>query len=226
MGRLHDWRGSLWAKPCSVIPILDEEAQINRLRYLLSNSVKEGLVESPRQWPGATSTHGLLGDMTVKGAWIARDRLRRARRSWKRKAATIEGFTSELTVSLSPLPVWRELSATELRERHESIVEGIEDQGRFRRASYLGVTKLVHAAPHDRPATTTHSPAPFCHASDPRTVVAFRSLYQAFVAAFRHATARLLDQPPTNVPKGSFARPNWFHRAGHGESLDRIADAT
>lgn len=226
MGRLHDWRGAMWAKPCSVIPILDEDAQINRLRYLLSNGVKEGLVESPRQWPGASSTLGLLGDMTVSGTWIDRDRLRRARRSWKRKVATVEAFSSEVTVSLSPLPVWRDLSADELRARHESLVASIEDQGRFRRELYLGVTKLCAADPHARPDVTSHDPAPLCHASHPRTVEIFLALYGDFVTTFRRATARLLESPPTSVPKGSFARPNWFHRAERDESLDTIAYAT
>lgn len=226
LGRLHDWRGKLWAKPCSVIPILDEEAQINRLRYLLSNSVKEGLVESPRQWPGATSVHGLLTDMTVTGTWVDRDGLRRARRAWKRKAATLEQFASEVVVRLSPLPAWRDLSPTELRRRHEDVVASIEHQGSFRRALYLGATKLSASEPHARPDASTHEPAPFCHASHPRTLAIFRALYRDFVATFRRATAWLLDHPPTTVPKGSFARPNWFHRAGADESLDRIAFAT
>ena len=226
MGRLHDWSGPLWAKPCSVIPILDEEAQINRLRYLLSNGVKEGLVASPRQWPGATSVHGMLTDMTVTGTWIDRDRFRRARRSWKRKVATVDAFTSEMVVRLSPLPAWRALSPAELRQRHEDVVASIEHQGRFRRTLYLGVAKLLEVSPHGRPDAPTHEPAPFCHASHPRTVEVFRAMYRDFVATFRRATASLLEHPPTTVPKGSFARPNWFHRAGPDESLDLGGNTT
>ena len=221
--RIHDWTGPLWARPCSVIPILDEDAQINRLRYLLSNAVKEGLVESPRTWPGATSTHGLLTDMQVIGKWVNRDRLRRSRRRKKGTPTVGEAFTSEMIVRLSPLPVWRELSPEALRAHHEAVVASVEDQGRFRRTLYLGLAKLAQTKPHGRPETPRYEPAPICHASQPRTVDLFRALYRDFVTSFRRATARLLDHPPTTVPKGSFARPNWFHRAGADASLDLIA---
>lgn len=222
MGRLHDWRGSLWGRPCSVIPILDEDSQINRLRYLLSNGVKEGLVASPREWPGATAVHGLLGDMRVTGKWIDRDGLRRATRFWKRKQPSLARFTSEMTVELTALPVWADLSPEELRSRHQAIVESLEHQGLFRRALYLGALKVLSTDPHARPESSSHAPAPCCHASRPRTVEIFRSLYRDFVATFRSATDRLLARPPTTVPKGSFARPNWFHRADSEESFEGV----
>ena len=168
MARLHDWRGALWGRPCSVIPILDEDAQILRLRLLLhSNGVKEGLVSSPREWPGATSVHGLLGDMRVSGKWIDRDGFRRATRSWRRKRATVD-LTKEMTVELSPLPVWSDLMPSELRARHEALVESIEHQGRFRRQLYLGVKAILAVEPHARSTEATHEPAPCCHASSPR----------------------------------------------------------
>jgi hypothetical protein len=226
MGRMHDWSGPLWHGPCAVIPILDEEAQISRLRYLLSNGVKEGLVASPRLWPGATAAHGLLGDMRVTGKWIDRDGLRRAKRSWKRKRASVEHFTKEMTVELSPLPVWADLPASELRARHESLVASIEEQGQFRRTLYLGVKQLLATDPHDRPESPSHDPAPFCHASHPRTVDKFRELYRDFVSAFRGATKGLLERLPFTVPRGSFPRPNWFHRSTPEDSLERATLAT
>jgi REP element-mobilizing transposase RayT len=226
MGRSHDWNGPLWHRPCAVIPILDEDAQISRLRYLLSNAVKEGLVSSPRLWPGATSVHGLLGDMRVTGNWIDRDGLRRAKRNWKRKCALVEHFTKAMTVELSPLPVWANLSASALRARHETLVASIEHQGRFRRALYLGIKKVLEVEPHDRPTSSSRSPAPCCHASHPGTVRLFRELYRNFVAAFRGATKSLLERPPTTVPRGSFPRPNWFHRSTPDDSLDRVAVVT
>jgi REP element-mobilizing transposase RayT len=226
MGRLHDWSGPLWGQPCSVIPILDEAAQINRLRYLLSNGVKEGLVASPREWPGATAVDGLLGNMRVMGTWIDRDGLRRATSSWKRKRPDIAAFSEPMCLELSPLPVWDDVSPSELRARHEMIVSSIEHQGQFRRKLYLGVTKVLAAAPHDRPTSSTHEPAPCCHASRPQTVAVFRKLYRTFVAAFRAATEALLARPPSTIPPGSFARPNWFHKSTPDDSFDGIAFAS
>ena len=53
IGRLHGWRGSVWAGRYRPIVVSDEdEAQVARLRYLLSHGAKEFLVRSPEQWPG------------------------------------------------------------------------------------------------------------------------------------------------------------------------------
>ena len=100
MGRLHNWSGSLWARRVRPIPILDPEALVSRLRYVLLNGVKEGLVESPLEWPGATSVHGLVGDMRLEGVWIDRDAFRRART--KDPDASIDEFSEKVEVVLSP----------------------------------------------------------------------------------------------------------------------------
>ena len=53
-GRLHRWRGPLFQRRYQAIVVSNEdEAQIGRLRYLLSHGCKEGLVAKVRQWPGA-----------------------------------------------------------------------------------------------------------------------------------------------------------------------------
>jgi hypothetical protein len=38
-----------------------------RLRYLLEQGCKEGLVRSPRQWPGATGIEALLSGRPLDG---------------------------------------------------------------------------------------------------------------------------------------------------------------
>jgi hypothetical protein len=70
LGRIHRWRGTLWGRRTRPIPILDDESMIARLRYILAQGVKEGLVERPEEWPGATSTPWLLGEELI-GIWTA-----------------------------------------------------------------------------------------------------------------------------------------------------------
>ena len=56
-GRQHDFRQKFWARPFRGIVVSDEaEVQVARLLYLLAQGCKEGLVASPKQWPGASST--------------------------------------------------------------------------------------------------------------------------------------------------------------------------
>ena len=53
--RRHGWKDKAWSRRYSAIVISDEEAaQVDRLRYILANGCKEGLVASPREWPGVS----------------------------------------------------------------------------------------------------------------------------------------------------------------------------
>ncbi|MEO1086451.1 MAG: transposase, partial [Acidobacteriota bacterium] len=61
VGRLRDWEGSLYAGRYHSVPLSDEpEVQVERLKYILSQGVKEGLVLSPKNWPGVHSARALL----------------------------------------------------------------------------------------------------------------------------------------------------------------------
>ena len=49
IGRLHDWREKFWARTYRAIVVSDEpDTQSERLAYILSQGVKEGLVERPQ----------------------------------------------------------------------------------------------------------------------------------------------------------------------------------
>lgn len=220
MGRMHDWRGPLWAGPCKVIPILDEGAQINRLRYLLLNSVKEGLVASPLDWPGATSAHALAGNMTVEGRWVDRDAMRRAFRWWRRKQPTEETFSTAVRLQLAPLPCWQFISAVELRARHQALIDSVVHQGTFRRELYLGVAKVLAVDPLGRPRAPKQESAPWCHASSLRMIALFHGLYREFVDAFRRASSRICAWPRSELPFGSFPRPSIY--GGDGVSMEEL----
>ena len=50
VGRLVDWSGGFWERRYSAEPVLDDEALVGRLRYVLAHGVKEGLVERSAEW--------------------------------------------------------------------------------------------------------------------------------------------------------------------------------
>jgi len=74
VGYLHEWEGTVWPRPYDDVQVSDEaEAQIYSLRYLLEQGCKEGLVASPKHWPGASSAKALLlvgggGGIRTRGA--------------------------------------------------------------------------------------------------------------------------------------------------------------
>ena len=71
VGKLIDWSGALWSDRYHMIPVSDEDGvQISRLKYVLGNSVKEGLVSRPQDWPGINSAQVLIDGEPLTGVWI------------------------------------------------------------------------------------------------------------------------------------------------------------
>ena len=106
-GRLYNWRGPFWHRRYQHILVSEEEAaQVERFRYILANSCKEGLVSGPLDWPGVSSIHALLFDDEIKGVW--RDRTQE-RLAPKQGAESATRFHKQEQVSLSPFPCWEQL---------------------------------------------------------------------------------------------------------------------
>jgi REP element-mobilizing transposase RayT len=133
-GRLHDWREKFWGRRFRSIPVTDEEeAQVGRLRYLLEQGVKEGLVRSPLDWPGARGTRALLEGRLVTGVWFSRTAEYEARR--RGESFRKYDHAEEESLNLVPLPCWAHLSPEEYRVRVCAMVKEIgfaRDYAKFR----------------------------------------------------------------------------------------------
>lgn len=209
VGRFHRWRGPLWARRYDSIDVSHEpEAQIQRLRYLLSHGVKEGLVRSPLEWPGLHAARHLIDQTPIRGLWLDRT----ARSKAKRRGETLapEAFATEYAIELAPLPCWGHLPPEAVARRVAEMVEAIEAEGRARHRRVVGVpgVLLVHAheAP-DEPSKATRKPRhkPRVHAVSSRVREMWLEAYREFEIAFRRAAERLKRGDPHVVfPPGSF----------------------
>ena len=216
MGRLHDWRGPLWGRRHRPIPILDDEALIARLRYVVAQGVKEGLVATPTEWPGATAVPGLVGDMELEGTWYDRDHETRARR--RGRAPEPDAFAHRYVVRLATIPPWAHLSPSELQQRHAALVRDIEAEHEGREAPVLGRDAVQAEDPHAGPASSKRRPAPVCHTTHVALRDGFRAALRLFVTAYRAAAAVLRGDAspgsgPHSFPPGSFP-PSMAHVAG------------
>ena len=240
MGRMHGWRGHFWGRRGRPIAVIDDDAQIGRLRYLIAQGCKEGLVITPRDWPGASSLPGLLGDMEMQGWWFDRDQERRARARNDRPGRYDHAI--RYPVRLTPLPALAHLPPDELRVRHERLVAEVEEETRQRYEDEggrpLGVPAVLAQDPLDRPAASKRSPAPMCHASTAPIRSAFRAAYRTFVDAYRRAAETLRTLKPgaplPAFPAGSFpprsrsvayAPPAWPPWIGRDITLGRRPSA-
>ena len=210
IGDLHDWEGTLWADRFTSILVSDEdEAQIDRLRYLLANGVKEDLVARVRDWPGVGSAPALVDGEKLRGVWYDRSKLYELNRSRRRGGAILEDVAEPETVVLSPLPCWKDLPETEVRERVAALVEAIDHEAAERRKAegtgVLGPRRVRKCDPHARPKKRLEkSPAPRFHVASQEAWNELRDAYDEFVARFREAAECLKRGLHVPFPPGSF----------------------
>ena len=196
VGRIHDWRGKLWERRYQHIVVSDEpEAQIGRLKYLLSQGVKEGLVRNPEDWPGVHCVSHLLGgqDEVKGGVWRDQTAEYNARRAGK--VLSLEDFLFEELVRLRPIPCWESLSRVERCGLIKELLREIEGMARQRREETgrapLGRKRILRQVPHFRPAKVKRSPAPAFHAVAREHYEKLRERYWEFFEQYRDSAEQL-----------------------------------
>jgi hypothetical protein len=208
VGRLTDWREKIFGRRYQAIVISSEEAaQIERLRYVLANGTKEGLVERPGDWPGVHAVRALLGEEVLQGIWIDRTQQYAARR--RRKEHDAERFTTNETLTLDPLPCWKHLDKEVIRARIASLVADIEAEAAAHREKtgtpVLGPAAILSQHPYNQPRQSKKSPAPRFHAASRETRRFLYRIYAEFVGQFREAAERLrAGDRNAPFPPGSF----------------------
>ncbi len=206
IGRLYGWREKVWGRRYRPIQVSDEiEAQVARLRYILSQACKEGLVASPLDWPGVNSAQALIQGTDLTGLWFDRTKEFYARRRGENFAPA--EFATQERVTFSPLPCWVDLTAGQIRAAVSEIVGEIEREAKKRISGGrpAGKERILRQHPHERPARTTRSPAPRFHAATQRARRSMRTTYSLFLAAYRRATDSLaIGRGPVSFPEGCF----------------------
>ncbi len=205
VGRMRGWSGQLWGRRYSSIVVSDEpEAQESRLRYLLEQGTKEGLVDSPRRWPGATALPALLGEAELTGTWVDRTGLCRASRG--RKAVDAARFRHKVTLILTPLPCWKTVLPADRCRRIRAMVEEIEaataDRHRKSRTQPLGKRAVLKADPTDRPRESARSPRPAFHTASVEAWLHLDEDYRSFADLYHEAAGRLARGKRPSFPPG------------------------
>ena len=224
----HGRSGKLWGGRYHAVLISPEpEAQEGRLRYLLSNGVKEDLVERVGEWPGLHCGQALIDDEPLEGLWIDQTGLSKARRQRKMLEKKDEtpppidpkDFQTEYKLELAPLPCWAELKDKERRQKVREMVIEVEADAKAKRAvsgkAVLGALRAMRQDPDTRPKKTKRSPKPLVHAASKAARKAYRALYAEFVKAFQAASALLRSgDRSASFPCWSFPPALAFARTG------------
>lgn len=203
--RLAHWTGGVFRRRATITEVTDTpEAQIARLRYCMSQGVKEGLCPNPESWPGVqAATAWLSGKMALVGDWIDRTELYELERTtpWKIRAvrkfvdkAQLKRCTQRLSLQLSPLPCWDHLTKDQLRaearELRASILTENAEQIAKLRAGWR--KRLMNEERRgEEPESTAKSNQPRVHASGMAEWTAWVQEYDRWHSRYEVASAKL-----------------------------------
>ena len=215
VSHVHDWKGTVFPNPYTHVELSPEpQVELARLKYHLAQGCKEGLVASPLDWPGASSTEALVsGEMAVLGEWINRTKLSKARDRGERVSE--EDFAEEVWVRLDPLPGLAHLSRDAYAKVVLGIVREIEEETaamhRVDGTRPLGVAAILARDPCHEPAEVKSSPRPWFFALDPEMKEAMANALIWISVQYRKATELLKSKDPAErrnamalFPPGTF----------------------
>ncbi len=208
LGRMHGWREKFWGRRYQAIVVSEEEAaQEGRMKYLLSQGVKEGLVTDPREWSGVHSANALAeGRRTLTGRWR-----KRTHEYWERvrRGHSPAVFTQE-RVHLSSLPCWAHRSPKEQVQRVRELIDLVVAEGSSSKAESLE-GELPDLSATYCPPRLKRSPAPMFHCATRKMRRALYRAYDYFLSAYRDASEQLRYGNLTAAfPSGSFPPPRPF----------------
>ena len=216
-----NWPGTMWEESFFATALPTEESQLRCFKYILSQGVKEGLVATPRSWPGIHCAKQLVGKTPLRGTWFngtayGRAKDANSRRKPKNQLAVRRiDYVESYTVRVDTLPIWRGLEDT-VRNRTIRSIEGevIADGERMRGERGIRPlgAKAVMATSRETRTKSIRLPwfenrrRMICWAdpSDPR-VIEYNKDYRYFQGDFRAAARDRKLGIQTPFPLGSFS---------------------
>jgi hypothetical protein len=206
---VHNFKGSVWARRAETIVVVDDGADLDRLRYVLAHGAKEGLVASPLDWPGVSSARAIVLGEALEGRWRDRTLATRLSRSRSRVIEDDEVVTC-YPIHLAPLPSWSTASPEQRRAAMEVVVRDIEREARVAHPHPCGPDVIRAQSPFAAPAEAPKGPAPRVHARTKAAATAFVAARSAFINAYRAPRSTVERAAVTfaaHFPCGAFPPP-------------------
>ncbi len=192
----------------------DRETQRERLKYVLSQSVKDGLVARVFEWPGPNAARALVHGEPLVGYWFNRTKEYYARR--KGIDFGKYDYATRYEIELQRLPAYQDDSPEEYRAMIVELLWEIEEEGAAERKGrkVLGVEKVLAQDPCQPLGSGTgkKSPAPPLFFSKlPGVRQAMTNDYRDFDDHYVSGSARMIEaaergyrlDPRRHLPGGS-----------------------
>jgi hypothetical protein len=189
VGKEIGWSGKFWQRRYTAAPILDDEALLDRMSYILQHGVKEGLVARSTMWQGLHCVDSFLDFETPVYPWLNETELCFDGRK-KAGAKSKEAYIELMPVPLATLPCWEGLDDKELKIRAQTLLDAAQEEACDKHGSehFLGTKKICKQHPLSKPMSSKRSPQPLCHTTSGQLRREFRTFYRAFVEHFKESS--------------------------------------
>jgi len=212
VGALIGWRGPFWERRYSAEPILDDDALLAKVKYVLAHGPKEGLVRHCRDWPGLSCLPLMLGDSPMHAKWFNWTRRASGNRHKAPRPRLDARWSEPEEIRLTELPILRLRAPGALRRFIRRAVQAIEEEASRQYKKFKGKRGVMNQDPLSKPKPAERKPRPPCHTSFLALRSAYLEQYRNFVAAFRAASSRWLHGDfDVMFPEGAI-RPFIFPR--------------
>ena len=215
-------RGAFWDATYFATALTTAESQEHCLKYILSQGVKEGLVDDPVEWPGVHCAKQLFAKEQVFGEWFdgtgygkAKYREKRKAKKKRKKIKRAE-YIRRYEVALDTLPVWLGLSDARREQRLTQMRREIIEEGRKRGKKSVGAEAVMKTPRSTRgelpklPWFEERRRMVFWGSRKTTETKDYVQRYWAFQKSFRLASdAYLAGNLAVEFPEGSF-RPSSF----------------
>ena len=224
LNRFHGRRHQFWSRRYSAIPVLDEQSDIERLIYFLTNPQKADLVDTIEQWPGLSSARFYLGETGKNDEYLFFDRT-----AWDRakKPRAIARFLQVVRIKYAVPPALSHLPDKERKELMRRLVRESEGVCRDKRQSegrrVLGKDGLRQVDTRSRPKNPKTGRMPLCICSDAELRIAFVTARYRYMAVYREVTQAYRDSERPGIlelPLGAYPPPKLL-RYRHPPDPDR-----
>lgn len=230
LGREHQ----LWARRYSAAQVLDENAEIERLIYMLANPQNAGLVQSIDEWPGLSSAAFFF--KKHKDPFLHFDRT-----AWHKNGhpPNIAPFLSTMKLEHALLPCLARLSPRAVKRKLRKLLErtaqtvSIINEKPATKSEATESSTLRPVRFRIRPVLPTERPIsvrkpklkrkqqPLCHTTNPSLRDRYRDGYRTFRAIYADCSRAYRNGDVTiEFPPGSFA-PSKYPQARHPADPDK-----
>ena len=219
LGQEYNFDGAFWHSRFTSTGLPTPDSQVDCLRYILSQGVKEDLVARPQDWPGLHCVRALLAGKPITGSWFQGTEYgiakRNQQRSSNKRAVRKKDYYYTVTIKLTPIPPWSHLSKEDQRQLAREMVQSIVDEAAERRKK-RGIKVVGRKAVMRMSIFTRVAPPPppwwedrrrqitaWAKLGDPLTQK-FLRLYWGFQKAFRVASECLKVREEAHFPEGAW----------------------